>query len=227
MQRTILVTGGNRGIGLAIVKGLAQNSEDTILLGCRNLDEGRKLAADIGSNVVAIALDLSTREKLKECSDKVITDYGKIDVLVNNAGVLNEGSFDSVSLEDLDEAIRVNSIAPYELIRAFMPMMKKNKYGRIVNISSGWGSFDDGLSGPFSYSLSKAGLNALTLSIAKDLPREIKINSMCPGWVRTRMGGMMADRSPEQGAETAIWLANLDATGPSGGFFRDKRLIEW
>ena len=148
-----------------------------------------------------------------------MSDYKNVHVLVNNAGVLNEGPFDSISMEKFDESLRVNTVAPYELIRSIIPNMKKNKYGRIVNLSSGWGSFDDGLSGPFSYSFSKAALNALTLTIAKDLPSSIKINSMCPGWVRTRMGGMMASRSVEEGAVTAIWLANLDNEGPTGGFF--------
>lgn len=226
-SRTLLVTGGNRGIGLAIVKALSLSSQDIVLLGCRDVDAGTALAKEIGDNVKAVALDLSNREPLKDQCDKILKDYGSIDVLVNNAGILNEGSYDKINLKKFDEALRVNSVAPYELIRAFTPEMIKNNYGRIVNISSGWGSFDDGLSGPFSYSVSKATLNAMTLTIAKELPKNVKINSMCPGWVRTRMGGMMANRSPEEASETALWLSNLDEEGPSGGFYRDKRLIEW
>jgi NAD(P)-dependent dehydrogenase (short-subunit alcohol dehydrogenase family) len=105
--------------------------------------------------------------------------------------------------------------------------MIKRDYGRIVNISSGWGSFSDGLTGPFSYSYSKACLNAFTVTAAKNLPKNIKINSMCPGWVKTRMGGDTAPRTPEQGAETAIWLANADEDSATGQFFRDKKMIPW
>lgn len=227
MKRVILVTGGNRGIGLAIVKGLARFADDIVLLGCRNIEEGQQIANETGPNTKAVKIDLSNREELKKNIAKILFDYERVDVLVNNAGVLNEGSFEDVSLEDIDDSLRVNTLGPLELIRAVLPTMRKSNYGRIINLSSGWGSFDDGLTGPFSYSFAKASLNALTLTVAKSLPKNKKINSMCPGWVRTRMGGQMATRSPEQGAETAIWLANSDMDGPSGGFFRDKRLIEW
>lgn len=227
MKRVILVTGGNRGIGLAIVKGLARSADDIVLLGCRNIEEGQQIANEIGLNTKAVKIDLTNREELKKNIAKILFDYERVDVLVNNAGVLNEGSFEDISLEDIDDSLRVNTLGPLELIRAVLPAMRKNNYGRIINLSSGWGSFDDGLTGPFSYSFAKASLNALTLTVARSLPKHIKINSMCPGWVRTRMGGQMATRSPEEGAETAIWLANSDEDGPSGGFFRDKRLIEW
>lgn len=226
-KRVILVTGGNRGIGLAIVKELAQSANDLILLGCRDIESGGKIAREIGENVKAVELRLANREELSKNIQAILDEFSRVDVLINNAGVLNEGTFLDVDIDRFDEALRVNAISVYELIRAFVPAMKDNGYGRIVNVSSGWGAFEDGLSGPFTYSLSKATLNALTLSIAKDLPKEIKINSMCPGWVRTRMGGKMASRSPEEGAQSAVWLANLDSSGPTGGFFRDKRLISW
>ena len=96
-----------------------------------------------------------------------------------------------------------------------------------MNVSSGWGSFAEGLSGSAAYSISKAALNAVTLSLSKGLAKNVKINSMCPGWVRTRMGGEGAPRTPEEGANTAIWLATLPEDGPSGGFYRDRRLIPW
>ena len=105
--------------------------------------------------------------------------------------------------------------------------MNARGYGRIVNVSSGWGSFAEGLSGPGAYSISKAALNALTLSLSKDLPTNVKVNCMCPGWVRTRMGGEGAPRTPEEAADTAIWLATLPDDGPTGGFYRDRKLIAW
>ncbi|MEM8681130.1 MAG: SDR family NAD(P)-dependent oxidoreductase, partial [Planctomycetota bacterium] len=96
-----------------------------------------------------------------------------------------------------------------------------------VNISSGWGSFAEGLAGPAAYSVSKAALNALTLTLSQSVPAEVKVNAVCPGWVRTDMGGPSASRSPKEGAETAVWLATLPADGPTGGFFRDRRRIAW
>jgi NAD(P)-dependent dehydrogenase (short-subunit alcohol dehydrogenase family) len=105
--------------------------------------------------------------------------------------------------------------------------MKSRGWGRIVNLSSGWGSFDEGLAGPAAYSISKAALNAVTVSFARTLGPRVKINAACPGWVRTRMGGKAATRSPEQGADTPIWLASLPDDGPTGGFFRDRRSIDW
>jgi NAD(P)-dependent dehydrogenase (short-subunit alcohol dehydrogenase family) len=126
-----------------------------------------------------------------------------------------------------DDTMIVNFRMPFHLIRKLVPSMIARGFGRIVNVSSGWGSFAEGLTGPAAYSISKAVLNALTLSLSKDLPRNVKINSMCPGWVHTRMGGINAPRTPEQGASTAIWLATLPEEGKSGGFFRDKKLIAW
>ncbi len=226
MSRTLLVTGGNRGIGLAIVKGLAQTQEDTILLGCRNLDQGNKLANEIGSNVNAVELDLSNQEVLKKNIESIQSQYS-IDVLVNNAGVLDSGNLLEVSFEGILNSTQINTLAPIQLIQAFAPKMIEKGYGRIVNISSGWGSFGEGLTGPFAYSTSKAFLNGVTKSGAQSLPANVKMNSMCPGWVRTDMGGPDATLSPEEGAETAIWLSNLPEEGPTGKFFRAKEEISW
>ncbi|MEM9522885.1 MAG: SDR family NAD(P)-dependent oxidoreductase [Pseudomonadota bacterium] len=100
-------------------------------------------------------------------------------------------------------------------------------YGRIVNVSSRWGAFSDGVAGPGTYGVAKAALNALTVSAARSLPGTVKVNAMCPGWVRTRMGGAGAARAPEQGADTAIWLATLPDDGPTGGFFKDREPVDW
>jgi len=103
----------------------------------------------------------------------------------------------------------------------------RNGFGRIVNVSSGWGSFAEGLAGPAAYDVAKVALNALTLVLSRELPGTIKINAMCPGWVRTRMGGSATTPSPEEGADTALWLARLPDDGPSGGFFRQRQAIDW
>lgn len=226
-NRTILVTGANRGIGKAIAETMATNPNDTILLGSRNIDNALEVAERQSNNVIPVTLDLSSKETTEKHIASILENHGNVDVLINNAGVLNEGKFLNITDQAFEESYRVNVEAPYQLIRAFVPHMQKQNYGRIVNVSSGWGSFEDGLTGPFAYSFSKAALNALTLTLAQELKPNVKVNSVCPGWVRTRMGGMMATRSPHKGADTAVWLANIDNKGPNGGFFRDRKLIEW
>ncbi len=232
-KRICLVTGGNRGCGLAIVKALAQDSENKILLGCRNFLEGEELAKKISGDVTAVLLDLSDWRILDRYIYHIKEKYSRIDVLINNAATSNGESTLISNHKGMKEVLQVNTWAPLQLIQAFIPEMIKNNYGRIVNISSGCGAFSHYLKGgPFAYTISKTALNALTVYISNDLPENVKINAMCPGWMRTRMGGESAiqspnSRSPEEGAETAIWLANLDEKGPTGFFFRDKKRIPW
>jgi NAD(P)-dependent dehydrogenase (short-subunit alcohol dehydrogenase family) len=226
-MKRALVTGANRGIGLAIAARLATHSDIQVLLGSRNPQAGEVAAASITGNVAPVALDLSDQFRLKNQYAAIVADHGEVDILVNNAGVLEEGNLLEVSDEKFQSSLRINFLAVFDLMRLAVPGMIKRQYGRIVNVSSGWGSFAEGLTGPAAYSVSKAALNALTLSLAKDLPHNVKVNSMCPGWVRTRMGGEGASRSPEEGADTAIWLATLPESGPSGGIFRDRQAVDW
>ena len=151
---------------------------------------------------------------------------GPVDVLVNNAGVLYERPMVE-NPEDVRRSMQVMVHAPYALIRAVVPGMAGQGYGRIVNLSSGWGSFGEGLGGPGAYGVAKAALNAMTLALSREISSDILINACCPGWVRTRMGGPSATRSPEEGAATAIWLATLPEGGPTGGFFRDRKPVPW
>ena len=226
-KKVALVTGGNRGIGKAIAKGLAKEDGIKVLLGSRTLEKGEAAAAEIGGDVVAVALDLSDRETLQSEVAAILEAHGPVEILVNNAGILAEGDILSVKDSGFEDSLRVNLAGPFDLIRLLGPVMEKQGHGRIVNVSSGWGSFNEGLDGPFAYCVSKAALNALTVSADKSLPACIKINAMCPGWVRTDMGGQDAERSPEEGADTAIWLATLPDDGPSGGYFRDRKPIDW
>lgn len=218
-MRRALVTGANRGIGAAIAQGLAAQGLE-VIVGSRDLAAGQTIANQIGAQ--AIALDVSDPASITQA----VEDAGPIDVLVNNAGILGQGSVldDPVEFSaSMDVMVR----GPYLLMHHLVPHMRAQNYGRIVNLSSGWGSFAEGLQGPASYGVAKAALNALTVASAATLPSTIKVNAMCPGWVRTRMGGSGATRSPEQGADTAIWLATLDQNGPTGGFFRDRASIDW
>ena len=226
-MRTALITGANRGIGLAIAAGLNRRGGIKVLVGSRRPEDGENAAEALRPNAVGVPLDLSTPEMIRTQLKNIVDVHGGIDILVNNAGVLESGTLLDIDDEKLAYSLQVNFLAPLHLIRELVPGMSARSYGRIVNVSSDWGSFAEGLSGPAAYSISKAALNALTLSLAKDLPQNVKVNSMCPGWVRTRMGGETAPRTPEEAADTAIWLATLPDDGPTGGFYRDRHLIAW
>ncbi|MFW1064907.1 SDR family NAD(P)-dependent oxidoreductase [Vibrio parahaemolyticus] len=225
-QKTALVTGGNRGIGRVVVEALAQKGF-RVILACRDFEEGFRLSREIGGDVSSVQLDLSEPKKMQKQISQIDATNSQIDILVNNAGVLDERHFSVLSYSDLIYSMQVNAFSAYELIQFFGNKMSQKGYGRIVNVSSGWGAFSDGLSGPAAYSISKATLNAITKVASRSFPSSVKINAMCPGWVRTRMGGNAATRAPEEVAETIIWLATLDSNGPNGQFFRDKKQIDW
>ena len=218
-SKRALVTGGNRGIGLAIAHGLVEAGHD-VVVGSRDLKAGEKAAREVGAQCVE--LDVSDAGSISRCME----DVGDVDILVNNAGVC----FRETILEHPDDFITnidVMLTGPFRLICLAAPSMRKKGWGRIVNVSSGWGSFGEGLGGPNGYGVAKAGLNALTVSFSRELAPAVKVNAMCPGWVRTRMGGNDATRSVEEGADTALWLAQLKDNGPTGGFFRDRKKISW
>lgn len=217
MARAALVTGGNRGIGRAIAAGLvAQGVEVTIT--ARKRADAEETAAEIGCDW-ALA-DLQTPDTLRQF------DEAPFDILVNNAGILPEGSL-LENPQGYFDCMQVMVDGPFRLTLAIAPGMAARGYGRIVNLSSGWGAFAEGLGGPNAYGIAKAALNAQTKAFVRDLPPSVKINAMCPGWVRTRMGGPGAKRSPEEAADTAIWLATLPEDGPTGGFFRRREEIAW
>ncbi len=219
---TALVTGANRGIGLATARELARQGL-SVVLGCRDVAEGTQAAASIpGASVQA--LDLRDPASVQAAAQALA---GKVDVLVNNAGICPEGGAEGVAMAAVREAFEAHVFGPLELIRGLLPGMRARGYGRIVNLSSGWGAFAEGLQGPFAYSVSKAALDALTLCLARELQGDLKVNACCPGWVHTRMGGPQAPKSPEQGADTPVWLATLPADGPNGGFFRNRKPIAW
>ncbi len=234
--RIALVTGANRGIGLEIVRQLSRVGLLAVL-GARDVDKGREAAAKLASEGLeppVVALDVTSDTSVSAAVDEVMNLFGRIDVLVNNAGVLWEGQSpdDSKVLDVSPELVRetydTNAVGPLRMIKAVVPIMLKGEYGRVVNVSSGAGQLSDMQSGYPAYRMSKAALNALTRVTAAELgPVPIKVNAMCPGWVRTEMGGPNATRTVEQGAETAVWLSTLPDTGPTGGFFRDKAPIPW
>jgi NAD(P)-dependent dehydrogenase (short-subunit alcohol dehydrogenase family) len=176
-----------------------------------------------------VELDVASEESVSRAARDVGADPGRLDVLVNNAGTY--GSSAGAADTDLEEAHRVlevNLFGAWRLTQAVLPLLRESGHGRIVNVSSGAGQLDDMQGGRAGYRVSKTALNALTRTLAVDEERNrILVNAMCPGWVRTDMGGESAPRSVEEGADTAVWLATLPDDGPTGGFFRDREPIPW
>jgi NAD(P)-dependent dehydrogenase (short-subunit alcohol dehydrogenase family) len=227
--RTALVTGANRGIGEAIARELAAAGL-RVVLGVRSPADGEAVAASItanGGQARVIGLDVAVSASIEHAVAELQREGIAIDVLVNNAGVYRKGACLGVPLEAVRESLEVHLLGPLALCQALVPGMMQRGYGRVVNVSSGYGSFSEGLQGDAAYSISKAALNALTLKLAGEVRGDVKVNAACPGWVRTRMGGQNADRSVEEGADTIVWLATLPAGGPSGGIFRDRKPIAW
>jgi NAD(P)-dependent dehydrogenase (short-subunit alcohol dehydrogenase family) len=226
-MKTALVTGGNRGIGLEICKGLAGMGL-RVILAARSEESANQAVAEIGGrNLETAVLDVADPDSISACVQDLEARGLSVDVLVNNAGVYPAGGLLEMDDSVMASALDVNLWGPLRLCRALVPAMIERGYGRVVNLSSGYGSFASGLGGPPAYSITKAALNAFTVKLNQETPDSVKVNAVCPGWVRTRMGGDNADRAPEEGAETPIWLATLPDDGPTGGFFRDKRRIDW
>jgi NAD(P)-dependent dehydrogenase (short-subunit alcohol dehydrogenase family) len=231
--RIALVTGGNRGIGLEICRRLARQGL-AVVLTARDTAKGKpavKALQDDGLDVEFQRLDVTSCRSIRACVAAVAERRGRIDVLVNNAGVLLDarGSrFLDSKLDTYRDTLETNFFGPLQLAQAVVPLMKANRHGRIVNLSSGLGQLEDMGAGTPAYRISKTALNALTRILAAEFRESnILVNSMCPGWVKTGMGGDHAPKTPAEAADTAVWLATLPDDGPTGGFFRDRKPIAW
>ena len=230
MERVALVSGGNRGIGREVARQLAA-LEYEVVIGSRDLAKGEQAAQELGDNVTARQLDVTDEESIIRCVTWIAEDFGRLDVLVNNAGVAGGGwstNAVDVDLDDVRRTLETNLFGPWRLTEEALPLMRRNGYGRIVNISSGMGQLSDMGGHSPGYRVSKTGLNVLTRMLAAELAEEnILVNSVCPGWVRTDMGTQSARLSVEEGADTPVWLAILPDDGPRGGFFRNRKPIPW
>jgi NAD(P)-dependent dehydrogenase (short-subunit alcohol dehydrogenase family) len=228
--RVALVSGGNRGIGLEVVRQLAERGL-AVVRGSRDGEQGRAAAAGrLSGGVVVRQLDVTDPESVDRLSRSVEEEFGRLDVLVNNAGITNDEGQRGVDadLERVREALETNLFGAWRLCEVAIPFMQRHGYGRIVNISTGMAALEDMGGGSPGYRVSKTGLNALTRILASELRGSgILVNSVCPGWVQTDMGGSRAPRPVEEGAEGAVWAATLPNNGPTGGFFRDRRQIPW
>jgi NAD(P)-dependent dehydrogenase (short-subunit alcohol dehydrogenase family) len=232
-KRIALVTGGNRGLGYETCRQLAQLGL-TVLLGARDLTKGKSAAYQLnekeGLDVMFYQLDVSDTNSISNVVREIDQRFGCLDVLINNAAILYDTWQNTVDadLEVVNDALRTNLFGPWRLSQAFIPMMKANKYGRIVNVSSLGGSLQyTNYGGTPAYSISKAALNILTRKLAAELVNTgILVNSVDPGWVATDMGGH-GGRPVQEGAKGIVWAAILPDNGPSGGFFYDGKAVPW
>jgi NAD(P)-dependent dehydrogenase (short-subunit alcohol dehydrogenase family) len=223
-NKRALVTGGNRGIGLAIAQGLiALNYE--VIITARSLESATRAAEKLGGKAIPLELDVSDDSSIDGAIAILTQKIDSLDVLINNAGVYPDKQVDSltISRELLNTAMQTNTFGVIRMVQVCLPLLEKSSDARIINVSSGMGELASLTTTATSYSLSKLALNGATIMLSQSLkPKDIAINAMCPGWVRTDMGGTSATRSPEQGADTAIWLATEASHSETGKFWRDR-----
>ena len=238
-EKVALVTGANRGLGFETCRQLAKKGFKVILTS-RNQEKGEQATETLkkeGLDVTFHQLDVTDQSSIEAVKTFVDKSFGRLDVLINNAGIFRDkggiasDENPSVLLGDVDAiqtTFDTNVYGVFRMCKTFVPLMQKNKFGRVVNVSSGMGQLSEMNGGYPGYRLSKTAVNALTRIFSEELKdANILVNSVCPGWVKTDMGGPNATRSIEEGVDTFVWLASLPDGGPSGKFFRDRKVIAW
>ncbi len=221
-----LVTGGNRGLGFEACRQLGKKGF-TVILTSRNKEKGEEATLKLkeeGLDIVFHQLDVSDEESVVAVKYFVEEKYNNLDVLLNNAGIMIDSREKSIFESDLDilkKTVEVNVYGVFLMCKHLIPLMNN---GRVINVSSGLGQLSDMGSGFPGYRISKTAVNAITRMFSDE--SDCSVNSVCPGWVKTDMGGPHAEREPEKGVETMIWLATTD-NPPTGKFFRDKKEIPW
>jgi NAD(P)-dependent dehydrogenase (short-subunit alcohol dehydrogenase family) len=228
-ERVALVSGGNRGIGLEVCRQLSRQGI-TVVIGSRDEERGRAAAEGFEGNVLPHQLDVADAGSVDRMADFLEDRFGRLDVLVNNAAIANDDGQSGVEadLDRVKEALEANLFGAWRLCEVAIPLMQRNGYGRIVNVSTGLAALEDMGGGSPGYRVSKTALNVLTRILASELRGSgILVNAINPGWVQTEMGGSGATRSVEEGAEALVWAATLPNSGPTGGFFRDRSPVAW
>lgn len=226
-----LVSGSNRGIGREVARQLAELGHHVIVT-ARNADAAADTARALSDggrlSIQAEQLDVADPVSVERLGDRLLREPGRLDALVNNAGVMGEvgSNVATAPLDDAHGTMETNLFGAWRLTQALLPLLRRSPSARIVNVSSGAGQLADMNGGYPGYRVSKTALNALTRVLSNE-ESGILVNSICPGWVRTDMGGAGAPRSVEEGADTAVWLATLPDDGPTGGFFRNRKPIPW
>lgn len=229
-QKTALVTGANKGIGFEVARELARLGL-RVFLGARNPAAGRAAADKLNAagSVSFLEIDVSNVDSIQRAAKDVARETDRLDVLVNNAGVLLDEDKDALTItpEIFETTLRTNTLGPWLVAQAFVSLLKKSTAPRIVNVSSGGGQLEDGADGwAPAYCVSKTALNGVTVQLAAALPK-FAVNSVCPGWVRTDMGGENATRSVAEGAATIVWLATDAPHDLTGKFVKDRKVIPW
>lgn len=228
-KKIALITGANKGIGFEIANQLGQKGFH-VVISARDADRGiaaAELLNQQGVEASFLQMDVSDSHNITNAARLYAQKFGRLDVLINNAAILIEsGSIVSMNSNILEDTFRTNTIGPLLVIQSFVEFMSKG--GRIINISSSAGSLSNMTNYSPAYSISKTALNAITKQFSSELSSKgIAVNSVCPGWVRTDMGGRNATRSVEKGAETAVWLATDAPHSITGKFIKDKKEIAW
>ncbi len=233
-KKVAVVTGANRGMGLAASRQLAKLGHRVIMTS-RDRDKGLAAVEGLkseGLDVEYQQLDVVNPDHIQRLADHIKNNYEKLDVLINNAGIYPVDPDNPTSTvfkakpETILGTFETNSLAPLMVSQALIPLMKGS--GRVVNVSSTMGQLSTYVGGTADYRISKTALNAVTRIFSYEMKdTNVKVNCLCPGWVQTSMGGPTADRSPDEGAETTVWLATLPDDGPNGRYFRDKEEMDW
>jgi NAD(P)-dependent dehydrogenase (short-subunit alcohol dehydrogenase family) len=228
-----LVSGSNRGLGREIARQLGRDHGFDVIVTGRDPADARRTADELageGVSATPARLDVSDPASVDRLAAELAADPGSLDVLVNNAGVGGPYAVaaSEASLDDVKELLETNLFGAWRLTQAMIPLLRRSSHPRIVNLSSGMGQLAEMGGGAAAYRVSKTALNALTRIFAnEEAGSGVLTNSVCPGWVRTDMGGSGARLSVEEGADTAVWLATLPDDGPTGGFFRERAPIPW
>jgi NAD(P)-dependent dehydrogenase (short-subunit alcohol dehydrogenase family) len=226
-----VVTGANRGIGREVVRQLAESGY-LVVLGARDAQRGRAAADDLGgeaAGIVARQLDVADDAGVRAAADWVGDAFGRCEALVNNAAIEydTDARATTADLDRVHRAMETNLYGAWRCALAFLPLLRRSPHPRLVNVSSGGGSISSMGAGTPAYSVSKAALNALTRILAAELRGDgVLVNAVCPGWVETDMGGP-GGRPVADGAASVTWAVRLGDDGPTGGFFRDGRPVEW
>lgn len=228
-EKVVLVTGANRGIGKELSRQLAEKGY-TVLMTARTLEKGTQAAQELGGNSLhPLQLDVTDVASIAAAQAEVSSRFGRLDVLVNNAAINYDTHQQAVSvdLDNVRQTLETNLFGVWETCQQFLPLLRRSAHARIVNVSSQSGSLEGMGGGTPAYSLSKAGLNALTRLLAAELRGAgILVNAICPGWVATDMGGSGGGPVPE-GARSVLWGVELPDDGPTGGFFRHGQPLPW
>jgi NAD(P)-dependent dehydrogenase (short-subunit alcohol dehydrogenase family) len=218
-----LVTGANRGIGAEIARQLRD-------LGATVYAGSRRMENETPDGTERVLLDVTQEGDVEAAVDGIFDEVGRLDVLVNNAGVVGpDGDIVAAPTAEIDRTLAVNLRGPMLLCKHAVPLLLQREGGRVVNVSSGMGAIGERQSGGSpAYRVSKTGLNGVTAYLDGEYGDDgLLANAVCPGWVRTEMGGESAARSVAEGAETPVWLCRFRPAAPSGRFWRRKRVIEW